>query len=741
MIIKRRNIKKTFFILAMGVMFSGCNDSSTQPDQYIGKFIDSAVEGVEYNCGDRVGITDKDGTFFCTTLPISFHIGAIELGRIDELPSDKQVFPQDILDVSRTDVRNDKVINLALLLQSLDADKNASNGIKIPEELKEKYLKPIVLSELDLNGLKEEILKQDKEVVFKEVDEVVSHLSFSVGLQNEVLSTPTPVPTVIPTATPMLVPTATPTLVPTATSTPVPTATPTLVPTATPTPVPTATPTPVPTATPTPVPTATPTPVPTVTPTPVPTVTPTPVPTATPTPVPTATPIPDTTAPARNSTINDLSTADTTPALSGNLPHGDDDTNTSNYRVSIEINGTSYDATNNGDGTWSLPDDTITPLEEGFFTVVITVTDESENSSSTTLLNKIEINNTAFLIDSSIEGIKYVSGRYSGYTDINGLFKYEKGSAVTFYIGDESSGIPMGSAEVKTDPHNNKRRIVTLFDLAGSSDENNPKVLNMGKFLQSLDVDKDVSNGITIDVRTKESIALLGLKNKIDFNQEVEAFHENGEVYNLFNDLADHFGEHRGLVRTDDAKAHLVAVRDNTLATKQFLGDVEVRGEKQTIKVLTGVFKSTDGVVEGLEYRSGNQFGRTNEKGEFLYEEGKKIKFYIYQLELGITEANAVLTPANLVVSTSFEHPRPRNIIRLLSAFDAIDSDAKITIDDAVRGALEKYRSQIDLNLQDGKANSELNIPAGVDEFGAQFEAFEMGSEILAEIVRLRGVN
>jgi hypothetical protein len=259
----------------------------------------------------------------------------------------------------------------------------------------------------------------------------------------------------------------------------------------------------------------------------------------------------------------------------------------------------------------------------------------------------------------------------------------------------------------------------------------------MGKFLQSLDSDNDVSNGITIDERTKESITLLGLKNRIDFDMDVETFHNHNDIYELFNDLAGHFGEHRGLISADDAKAHLVAVRDNVVVTKSY-EVAKLSGEKEVIKVLEGVFQSIGGVVEGLEYRSGNQFGRTDSSGVFKYEEGKKIKFYIYQLELGITDAKAVVTPADLIPATSFNHPKPRNIIRLLNAFDAPNS-SNILIDDAVRESLEKYRSQIDINLPDGKANAELNIPQGVDEFGTQFEDFEMGKDILDEIDTIRG--
>jgi len=346
--------------------------------------------------------------------------------------------------------------------------------------------------------------------------------------------------------------------------------------------------------------------------------------------------------------------------------------------------------------------------------------------------------NTAYLIDSAIEGIQYKSGSLEGYTDINGMFKYENNNSVKFFIGDEASGIPLGSANVKTDPYNDKKKIITLFDLAGTQDENNQKVVNMGKLLQSLDTDKDVSNGITIDDRTKESIALLGLKDKIDFNSEIDKFHSNFNIYTLFNDLATHFGEHRGLINTDDVKAHLVAVRDNKFSNKQY-NNSALRTKKQPTVILKGVFKTVGGVVEGVAYRSGNQFGRTNANGEYSYEEGKSIKFYIYQLELGITKGKYIITPADLVVGTSFNHPKPRNIIRLLNAFDATESGGNVKIDNAVRQSLEIYRSQIDLNLPDGAANTDLNIPKGEDEFGAQFEDFEIGKEILDKIAKIRG--
>jgi hypothetical protein len=852
------NLKKhtMFFGLTISLFFSACdgdvqtNREVEEPKRdIIGYFIDSAVEGIEYRCGEIVDITDENGTFLCTELPVSFHIGAIELGKITVLPNDKKVFPQDIVDVNRSDFNNSQVIKLALLLQSLDDDNNASNGIKITTALKELFDEEIILSEVTIEELKAQIHSKDENLIFKDIDEVINHLSFSVGIISDSNNTETN--TTVDsndngnTETNTTVDsndngnTETNTTVDsndngnTETNTTVDsndngnTETNTTVDsndngnTETNTTVDsndngnTETNTTVVidnnnTETNTTVVidnnnTETDTTVDsndnenteidTTAPN-TPTLTTTPKFTnldniivqvngekdtrlfinglssellnshglldvalftlgedgekdfnltlkdssSNESPILNVKVMKDTIAPAQNATINLLTTDDTTPALDGKLPSGDNDTNTTNYKVSVKIDNELYTAINNKNATWSIGNDTIDSLEIGTYDVNITVTDEANNSSSTFIANKITIDNTGFLIDSALEGIKYISGAYNGYTDKDGLFKYDKGAGVSFYIGDKSTGISLGTATEKVDPYNANRRIITLFDLAGTQDENSVRVINMGKFLQSLDSDNDVSNGITIDEKTKESIALLGLKNRIDFDMDVESFHNHNDIYELFNDLAGHFGEHRGLISADDAKAHLVSVRDNTVATKSY-EVAKVSGVKEVIKVLDGIFQTTTGVVEGLEYRSGNQFGRTDSNGAFKYEEGKKIKFYIYQLELGITDANAVLTPANLIASTSFNHPKPRNIIRLLSAFDAISGDSKVTIDDAVREALEKYRSQIDINLPDGKADAELGIPQGEDEFGAQFEDFEIGKDILDEITTLRGAN
>ncbi|APD89099.1 Ig-like domain repeat protein [Alteromonas mediterranea] len=75
--------------------------------------------------------------------------------------------------------------------------------------------------------------------------------------------------------------------------------------------------------------------------------------------------------------INDLTTNDTTPALTGTI---NDDTAT----VVVTIDGNDYTATNNGNGTWTLADDTVAALAEGSYTATVTATDPDGNVSTNT---------------------------------------------------------------------------------------------------------------------------------------------------------------------------------------------------------------------------------------------------------------------------------------------------------------------------------------------------------------------
>ena len=70
-----------------------------------------------------------------------------------------------------------------------------------------------------------------------------------------------------------------------------------------------------------------------------------------------------------------LQTNDTTPALTGKV----DDPNAV---VEVKINGVTYPATNKGDGTWFIPDNTIAPLTDGGFDILVTAKDKQGNSGT-----------------------------------------------------------------------------------------------------------------------------------------------------------------------------------------------------------------------------------------------------------------------------------------------------------------------------------------------------------------------
>ncbi len=78
----------------------------------------------------------------------------------------------------------------------------------------------------------------------------------------------------------------------------------------------------------------------------------------------------DTTPPAVD--VDDLTTSDNNPPITGTVDDPD-------AKVTVTINGETYDAINKGDGTWILPDDTVKELKEGEYTVEAEAVDKAGN--------------------------------------------------------------------------------------------------------------------------------------------------------------------------------------------------------------------------------------------------------------------------------------------------------------------------------------------------------------------------
>ena len=74
-------------------------------------------------------------------------------------------------------------------------------------------------------------------------------------------------------------------------------------------------------------------------------------------------------------TVDPLTTNDTTPELTGTV----DDTEAA---ISVTVAAQTHGAVNNGDGTWTLPDDTLSELSEGTYDVEVTATDAAGNDGT-----------------------------------------------------------------------------------------------------------------------------------------------------------------------------------------------------------------------------------------------------------------------------------------------------------------------------------------------------------------------
>ncbi len=96
--------------------------------------IDGIVSGLYYETAYGLsGFTDDDGSFaYRKGDTVTFKVGDVTIGsvNVDDI-DDGKIFLQDIADISRTDLDNEYVENMAVFLQSLDSDGNPDNGIDI----------------------------------------------------------------------------------------------------------------------------------------------------------------------------------------------------------------------------------------------------------------------------------------------------------------------------------------------------------------------------------------------------------------------------------------------------------------------------------------------------------------------------------------------------------------------------------------------------------------------------------
>ncbi|BBO77425.1 hypothetical protein DSCW_48420 [Desulfosarcina widdelii] len=152
--------------------------------------------------------------------------------------------------------------------------------------------------------------------------------------------------------------------------------------------------------------------------------------------------------------------------------------------------------------------------------------------------------NTGVFLDSAVEGLSYETATQSGVTDMDGTFSYMDGEYVRFYMAD----VLLGEAPAES--------FMTPLNLVpGALDETHPTVTNISRFLQTMDIDADPSNGIFIP-----GTVITEMQGRhIDFNMSPDAFGIDAEVSMLMDTLGamDPAYAGRMMVSTDAAQTHM----------------------------------------------------------------------------------------------------------------------------------------------------------------------------------------
>lgn len=131
---------------------------------------------------------------------------------------------------------------------------------------------------------------------------------------------------------------------------------------------------------------------------------------------------------------------------------------------------------------------------------------------------------TGVFYDSPVTGLQYSSDSYSGLTDAKGSFKYRDGETTVFSIGDIVLGETQGHG------------FVTPMHLAGVTDPNHDTVVNLSRFLQTLDDDGDPdAAGISITQVVRE----LAVGQSVNFTQTAADFGLDPDVQSLIATLTD----------------------------------------------------------------------------------------------------------------------------------------------------------------------------------------------------------
>ena len=193
----------------------------------------------------------------------------------------------------------------------------------------------------------------------------------------------------------------------------------------------------------------------------------------------------------------------------------------------------------------------------GFITIVGTGGGGGENASNVDDSSKSAIG--VLRLSSPIGGVEYTTKYTSGVTDSVGRFEYKYsgmsvsgpsdrlaaniGEEITFSIG----GIVLGDTKDKA--------VVTPVDLVeDANDISNDTVINISKFLLTLDDDRNPDNGIFIN----EALRNAAVGKSVNFNLSTDEFENDITIQQVVDELTELTSAgQRTLVSTSDTQEQL----------------------------------------------------------------------------------------------------------------------------------------------------------------------------------------
>ncbi|KAL6830102.1 Alpha/Beta hydrolase protein [Trichoderma camerunense] len=206
--------------------------------------------------------------------------------------------------------------------------------------------------------------------------------------------------------------------------------------------------------------------------------------------------------------------------------------------------------------------------------------------------------------DGPLVGLGYRTASQRGVTDEQGRFFYQPGEIVSFSIGNLSIGSALGASLT----------LAALRDSVtelGNPDPALPETVNRARFIQSLAVETDLRNGVSIDDTVRDIVNRHA--DGISFTSDIETFEQSPAVRAVFSELGSRF---RGV---EEARNHLRRAQAGIKAFR----DVRVPTRDNSY-LLAGVFHPIDAGRYSVLLRLGI-YGRAFRIGAISNDEDREI--------------------------------------------------------------------------------------------------------------------